>query len=170
MDEQDIPPAGSSRRRFLGLLGAGAAGAAGAVVAGRSAAAAAPSGPAAATAVAETALVAETLATPVPAGAPARPAFPVEYVSLAGDEPLLRLDGGRWQAVPAGCPARSAGGGALAPAGGAATVEVGLTGGAHLPSRVILHLPATTGTDVRFPVRTSARSARTRGRGDAGRG
>ncbi len=124
MDEQDIPPAGSSRRRFLGLLGAGAAGAAGAVVAGRSAAAAAPAGPAAATAVAETAVVAETLATPVPAGAPARPGFPVEYVSLAGDEPLLRLDGGRWRAVPAGCPAGSAGGGALVPAGGAATVEV----------------------------------------------
>ena len=74
MDEQH-----TSRRRFLGLLGAGAAGAAGAAMIGRGVAGAAP--PAA------TVEVVEPLTAAVPPGVAVRPGFPVQYVSVAGSRP-----------------------------------------------------------------------------------
>lgn len=141
MDEQDNQP---SRRRFLGLLGAGAAGAAGAVVAGRGAAGASPVAGAAA------AEVTETLTAAVPAGTAVRPGFPVEYVGLSwpdGSRP--GWGAGRPGSSNAG-PDGARGGWPDGTAGNT-NARPGRAGGAHLlldgrPVPVVAGCPAGTET------------------------
>ena len=126
----DPPAHRPSRRLFLGLLGAGAAGAAGAVVVGKPGAALGE--PAVAVPVPTGPGVPELLAAPVPAGAAVRPPFPAGYVSVSWADPAarprLRLDGGPWQPVVAGCPTGTdtapPATSALVPAAGAQEVQV----------------------------------------------
>jgi hypothetical protein len=121
------------RRRFLGLLGAGAAGAAGVVVGGPAGRAAAVGAPAAAGPVGPAVGpdVPEPLAAPVPVGPAIRLGFPAGFVGVgwsAAAAPRVRLDGGPWRPVVAGCPTGTDSAppatAALIPAAGAGTVEV----------------------------------------------
>jgi hypothetical protein len=161
---------GSSRRGFLGLLGAGAVSTLAGLALARNAGAAA--GPGAQTGAGQSSLVPRTLARSS-AGGVARPGFPVEYVGVqwsdggVGGRIRFADQAGRfgaWQQVGCGCAAGAGDGvvapfgSALVPAGEATAYEVELASGG---STVALN--TTAGPLTRVPLGAAAVSSQLAG-------